>query len=140
MPPVERVQREINAAMCLGDRLFGAGNYDIVTRTGLIGAYGIVNEYPLLIMIRTIGDLHPVKTLREFKRVYQFIAPNTRIVIIRTERVRAISFMNELMKDGFKSVSSMIINNDEFKALSECRDDAVSKLINQILNAMRQPS
>ena len=131
MPP-ERVQNEINTIRCIGDRLFGAGNYDIVTRTGLVGAYGIVNEYPVLVMIRTIGDLHPVKTLREFKRIYQFIAPNTRIVIIRMERVRAISFMSELMKDGFKSVSSVIINDDDFKAISECRDDAVNKIINQI--------
>ena len=136
MPPVERVQREINTAKCLGDKLFGVGRYDLATRAGLIGAYGYHNGKPLLIIIRTTGDFHPVKTFREFKRIYQFIDVKTAIVIIRTERVRAISFMGALEQEGYRVVSIMI-TKDEFMALSECRDDVVNGLINQIINALK---
>ena len=136
MPPVERVQREINAVKCLGDKLFGVGRYDLVTRTGLIGAYGYILGKPLLIIIRTSGDLHPINTYREFKRIYQFIDAKTTIVIIRMERVRAASFMGALEQEGYKT-TSIVITEDEFKALSECRGNIVSSVIAQIINAVR---
>ena len=139
MPPVERVQREINAVKCLGNKLFGANVYDVVARTGLIGVYGYHNGKPLLIIIRTTGDFHPVKTLGEFKRIYQFIAQDTSIVLMRTDRATAASSIGALMQHGYK-ITPLVIAEAEFKALSECREDAVSKIINQILNAMRQTS
>ena len=137
MPPVERVQREVNAVKCLGDKLFGVGRYDLNTRVGLIGVYGYILGKPLLIIIRTSGDFHPIITYREFKRIYQFIDAKTTIVIIRMERVRAASFMGALEQDGYKT-ASIVITEDELKALSECRGDIVSDVIAQIINALKQ--
>ena len=63
-PPLERVQMEMNTVKCIGDKLLGVNRYDVAFRTGLIGAYGYHDGKPLLIIIRTSGDFHPVKTLR----------------------------------------------------------------------------
>ncbi|WP_054856075.1 hypothetical protein [Vulcanisaeta sp. JCM 16161] len=67
----------------MAKHLFG-GNYDLVRRVGLVGAYGFINGRPVTLLIRVEGSMN-FNTASEFRRVYSFAQAGTVVILLRTD-------------------------------------------------------
>lgn len=134
-----RTSLEVQAARCIGDGLFGPGNYDLVKRAGYVSAYGLANGKPLLVLVRTSGDYTMPGALNEFHKIYQFIGQDTRIVLVRTDNVRAVMFLDALARGGYR-VSSIIISEGEFRALVDCEANTLNNLVTRINSVLGSES